>query len=196
MEKIDDNHTKLTLTHSGLENFADAGAEFAPENYEFGWKGIVPIFLRNYLYGVEKLIFEIGIKAPRKKVWQTLWGKESYTQWTAAFTEGSYFEGEFKQGNRIHLLSPTGKGLYSDIVFLKEDTLLVFSHIGVLKNKKEQRIDADTETWTGSLEKYTLTDAAGGTHVKVELDCQQAHKDYMNEKFPAALQKLRELCEE
>ncbi|MCC6288295.1 MAG: SRPBCC domain-containing protein [Chitinophagaceae bacterium] len=195
LESMDENHTRLTLTHSGLENFADAGPEFAVANFEFGWKAIVPVSLRNYLYGIEKLVFAIDIKAPREKVWQILWEKNSYTQWTSVFTEGSYYEGALQQGGRIHFLWPGGSGLYSDIVFLKENSLMLFSHIGIIKDKQEQAINADTEVWTGNIESYRLTDIEGGTNLTVELDCQPAYKDYMNEKFPQALQKVKQMCE-
>ncbi len=190
-----EHETLLTLSHSNLENLADAGPEFAPENYEFGWKGFINIALRNYLYGIEKLVFEIDINAPKEKVWQKLWGKDTYSQWTSAFTEGSYFEGDFKQGNRVHLLAPGGEGLYSDILFLKENEMLVFSHIGYVKDKQELPLDEETAVWTGSLESYTLTETSAGTHLKVELDNQKEHHDKMRELFPKALFKLKELCE-
>ena len=195
LKRVDENETLLTLTHTGLENFADAGPEFSPENYAFGWKGIIQISLRNYLYGIERLIFDIDINAPREKVWQILWGKKTYAEWTSVFTEGSYFEGDFKQGNRVHLLSPGGDGLYSDIIFLIENEFLMFSHIGYLKDKQEQPIDEETEVWTGSIESYKLTDKGNGTHLKLELDCQPEYKDSMNGRFADALQKLRQMCE-
>ncbi len=41
--------TKVVLTHDGLENLADAGPEFARENYEAGWKSIITDSLRRFL---------------------------------------------------------------------------------------------------------------------------------------------------
>lgn len=41
--------THLTLTHSGIEQFADAGVDFARENYEVGWKEIVGKSLKEFL---------------------------------------------------------------------------------------------------------------------------------------------------
>lgn len=195
LESIDDKNTRLSLTHSGLENFADAGPEFAPANYEFGWKAIVQVSLRNYLYGIEKLVFTININTNREKLWQILWEKENYKQWTSVFNKGSYYEGELKQGGRMHFLSPEGSGIYSDILFLKENRLMLFSHIGVLKDKQEQPIDADAAVWTGSIESYRLTDIDSGTNLTVEVDCQQSYKDYTNEKFPAALQNIKKMGE-
>lgn len=195
LESIGEEETRLSLTHSGLENLADAGPEFAPENYEAGWKSIVKIALRNHLYGIEKLVFETDIKATKERVWQALWDKESYTQWTGIFTEGSYYEGELAQGSRVLLLSPGGEGMYSDVIYYKEQEQLIFSHIGYVKDKKEQPVDAETEIWTGSIENYKLTATADGTHLRLELDNQKEWHDHMNEKFPKALQELKRLAE-
>jgi len=190
-----EEETTVTLTHAGIENFADAGPAFLPENFLMGWNHILKVSLRNYLHGIEKLVFEIDIDAPKEKVWQVLWGKETYEQWTKAFIDGSYYEGELAQGKRVHLLSPSGEGMYSDVIVLKENEQLIFSHIGYLKDKKELPLDKDMEAWTGSQESYELTETHSGTHLKLELDNQKEFHDEMNKKFPLALQDLKRIAE-
>lgn len=187
--------TKLTLTHSGIENFADAGPDFSKANYEMGWNAIVKTTLRNYLYGIKKLVFDSAINATKEKVWEALWGKESYTAWTKPFCEGSYYEGELAPGNRVHLLSPSGEGMYSDIAFFKENELMVFKHIGMLKEKKEVPLDAETEKWTGSFESYMLKETNGTTQLKVEVDTIGSYVDWMNNVFPLALSELKKIAE-
>ncbi|MDU1892518.1 MAG: SRPBCC domain-containing protein [Dysgonomonas sp.] len=44
-----DKGTKLTLTHSGLENFADLGEDFTHESHEQGWEEILGIYLKDFL---------------------------------------------------------------------------------------------------------------------------------------------------
>ncbi len=44
-----DYGTKLTLTHAGIENFADAGEGFQRKNYEAGWNEILSISLHEFL---------------------------------------------------------------------------------------------------------------------------------------------------
>lgn len=195
LQPLDEEQVQLTLTHSGLENFADAGPEFAPENYASGWEGIIGISLRNYLYGTERLAWEVEIRAPKEVVWQKLWGKSSYADWTSVFDPGSHFEGEIRQGARVHLLSGSGEGMYSDIIFLKENERLIFSHIGMLENRQELPVDEDTARWSGSIEGYTLTGTPAGTRVKAEVDCTPEYIESMNEKFPKALQRLKEISE-
>lgn len=192
---IDDNNSSLTITHSSLENFSDAGEAFTPENYEFGWKGIISIMLRNYLNGIEKLVFETDINAPKEKVWKIMWGEKTYGEWLSTFMEGSYIKGTLGEDERVHLLAPSGEGMYSDIIFFKENEYLVFNHIGYVKDGEELPIDAETEVWTGSLEGFYLTQTAEGTHLKIELDNQKEYHDMMKMNYSVALQKLKSMCE-
>lgn len=191
----EDTKTKVLITHSGVENFADAGPEFSRSNFEMGWNAILKTKLRNYLYGIKKLVFKIDIKASKEKVWKTLWGKESYTLWTKAFTEGTYYEGDLTQGNRVHLLTPSGEGMYSDIEIRKENELLIFKHIGIMKDRKELPLDAETERWTGCFESYRLKETDGTTQLIVEVDSIENYVDWMNKSFPLALQELKTISE-
>ena len=189
------NQTKVQITHSGTENLSDAGPDFKWSNFEKGWNAILKTQLRNYLYGIKKLVFEVNIKASREKVWEKLWDKESYTLWTKPFTEGSYYEGELKEGNRVHLLSPTGEGMYSDIEILRENELLIFKHIGMLKDKNELPLDEETKRWSGCFESYRLKQNDGSTLVIVEVDTIKNYVDWMNKSFPVALQELKKISE-
>lgn len=188
--------TTITLTHTGTENFSDGGAAFAPANYEMGWNAIVKGMLRNYLYGIKKLEFNVDIHAPAAKVWVLMWDKQGYSDWTAPFCAGSYYEGKIAQGNRVHLLSPSGEGMYSDIFFYKENEVLVFKHIGLMKDKKEVPLDPETEKWTGCFETYRLTEKNGITTLKAEVDTLAQYVEYMENSFPAALAELKRLSEQ
>jgi uncharacterized protein YndB with AHSA1/START domain len=187
------NKTEVTLTHTGIENFADAGPDFARANYETGWKAILNTLLRNYLYGIEKLTFDIEINTTPEKLWKKLWDKKSYMEWTEPFCPGSYFEGDLKQGNRIQFLSPSGEGMYSDVAYMQENTFMLFSHIGVVKDNKELPLDAETERWSGCFESYKLIPEGNKTKLKVEVDTIDKYVDYMKTTFPKALEKLKEL---
>lgn len=196
VEPIDEHHSKLILRHEGLESFADARADFTPENYQMGWDAIIKTSLRNYLYLIEKLHFSININAPKTVVWETLWGKQSYTAWTQPFCDGSYYEGELAPNARIHFLMPGGSGMYSDVIFFKENELIVFKHIGDVIDFKEQPLNDETKRWTGCFEIYRLMEInANTTEVEVEVDVTDAHIEFMKKKFPLGLEKLKELSE-
>lgn len=187
--------TFVKLTHSGIENFADAGPAFSKENFEAGWKAIVKTTLRNYLYGIEKLVFEIEVKATSENLWQKLWHDGNYTLWTEPFCEGSYFTGNLKYGERVHFLTPSGEGMYSDVTWFIENELIVFSHIGMMKDNLELPVDSETEKWTGCFELYKLKQNGEFTTLKVEVDAIPDYADYTKTRFPLALQRLKELAE-
>lgn len=195
IEESGDDKVKVTLSHEGLENFADGGPNFAPANYEMGWNAIVKTNLRNYLYGIKKIVFEQEIKASAETVWNKMWDKKSYTDWTTPFCAGTYFTGEIELGSRIHFIAPSFEGMYSDVFYLIPNKLIIFKHIGNLKDLKELPIDAEAERWTGSFETYKLNEVDGVTTVTAEIDCVAEYINYMEEKFPLALQELKKISE-
>ena len=195
--KIDEveGKTKVTLTHEGVENFADAGPNFTIANYEMGWNALVKTNLRNYLYNIKKLIFTQEINASAETVWNLMWDKKVYIDWTSPFCEGSYYAGEIELGSRIHFMTPSGQGMYGDVFYLIPNKFIIFKHIGNVLNFNEMPLDAETEKWTGSFETYKLDEVDGRTTLIVEVDCVEQYVNYMNEKFPFALQELKKISE-
>ena len=195
INEIEEGKVKVTLTHEGVENFADGGADFAPANYEMGWNALVKTSLRNYLYHIQKIVFSVEIKASAESIWEKMWNKETYTKWVTPFCEGTYFTGEIALGSRIHFIAPSFDGMYSDVFYLVPNKLIIFKHIGNLKDLKEQPVDAEAEKWTGSFELYRLNEVDGITTVTAEIDCLSEYLEYMNSKFPLALQELKNISE-
>jgi len=187
--------TKVTLTHEGVESFADAGTNFTIANYEMGWNALVKTNLRNYLYNIKKIIFTQEINASAETVWNLMWDKKVYIDWTSPFCEGSYYTGEIELGSRIHFMTPSGQGMYGDVFYLIPNKFIIFKHIGNVLNFNEMPLDAETEKWTGSFETYKLDEVDGTTTLIVEVDCVEQYVNYMNEKFPLALQELKKISE-
>jgi uncharacterized protein YndB with AHSA1/START domain len=192
----DGERTKVTLHHEGTENFAGAGPAFSRANYEAGWDALLNIQLRNHLYGIKKYRFEVDINAPAAKVWQLMWDAEGYKRWTAPFSAGSYAEGNFEQGGEVRFLTPDGSGMYSKVLYTKAPQKIILSHIGEIKNGKPLPVDAAAERWTGCLESYTYTENNGVTHLLAEVDIEETHGDYMQQKFPPSMQEVKKMCEE
>ncbi len=144
---------------------------------------------------MEKLNFEININASKEKVWQILWNDETYRQWTNAFCEGSYAVTDWKQGSKVHFLSPSGAGMYSVIDKVCDNEFMSFKHLGELKDKIEQPITEETQKWSGCFENYTLTENDGITTLLVEADAMEQYTMYFNEKFPIALEIVKNLAE-
>jgi hypothetical protein len=61
---------------------------------------------------------------------------------------------------------------------------------------KEITEGPDVESWTGMLENYTFEENNEITLVSIELDTPEDFAKYMNQTYPKALNKLKEICEE
>ena len=48
---MEENNTRLKLTHSGVESFPQNDPDFVPGNFDGGWKQLIKELLRDYLMG-------------------------------------------------------------------------------------------------------------------------------------------------
>jgi uncharacterized protein YndB with AHSA1/START domain len=149
----------------------------------------------------QKLRFAIDINAPKKKVWDTMLGDETYRVWTSAFSpQGSWFEGDWNQGSSIRFLGPgkdgTPQGMVSRIKENRPYEYISIEHLGVVENGKEDTTSAAVKDWAGAHENYTFTEKNGVTHVEVDMDSDEKHRQMFEDMWPKALQKLKELAEQ
>ena len=145
---------------------------------------------------METLNFTIQINATPEKVWNCLWDIENYKIWTNPFCKGSYYKTDsFKEGSKIHLLTPSGDGMYSILETVKENDFLAFKHLGDIKNFEEMPITGESETWTGAMETYTLKEIENGTELTVNVDTLESYVDFMKKTFPLALNELKRISE-
>ena len=83
--------------------------------------------------------FDIDIDAPREKVWNTLWNKETYPEWTAAFAEGSRAETDWQKGSKVMFLDAKNSGMVSVIAENKPNEFMSIKHLGIIKNGRKFR---------------------------------------------------------
>jgi len=141
---------------------------------------------------MKTLQFEIQINAAPTLVWKYLWELENYQSWTSVFCPGSYYEtSEFKEGNRIRLLTPEGHGMFSVLEKIDVNKFLAFKHLGDIIDFNEQEI----ANWENAIESYELTEYENGTLLKVFVDTLEKYIPFMEETFPKALLKLKEITE-
>lgn len=184
----------IHLKHEGIEQFEDAGPAFSEANFEMGWKNIL-MMLKLYVNGIRRHTYAIEIDVDASTVWTQLFSKAGYESWTSIFTSGSHYKGNLVAGSRVHLLDANGGGMYSDVIFSIPGKLLIFQHIGEMKSFEEKELDAETENWSGSFETYRLLENEGKTKLTVEVDLAPEYVQFINEKFPIALNRLKENCE-
>jgi Activator of Hsp90 ATPase homolog 1-like protein len=142
------------------------------------------------------LHFPIRIDAPRERVWSVMLEPDTFNQWTAPFCEGSYYEGGWNKGDRIRFLTPTGEGMVSEIVESRPHEFVSIRHLGEIKDGVEDTTSEKVRAWAPAYENYTYEAApGGGTQLRVDVDVLPDYEQFMQDTFPKALARLKELCE-
>lgn len=151
---------------------------------------------------MKKLQFKVSINAPVSKVYDLMLGiksKSTYEQWTALFNPTSTYEGTWEKGNKILFIGVDEKGekggMVSRIVENTSNKFVSIQHYGLVKADKEITEGPEVEKWANGLENYTFEENNGTTIVTVDLDITEDFEGYMNEAYPKALDKLKEICE-
>ncbi len=144
---------------------------------------------------MEKLTFNTRIQASPEKVWDVLWDHDHYRAWTAVFSEGSHAETDWQEGSKVLFVNDKGSGMVSRVAERKDNRVMIFQHLGMVKDGVEDTQSDEVKPWSGGLERYFLEPSDGFTNLRVELDAPDDFKDYFTQTFPAALNKVKELAE-
>ncbi len=151
---------------------------------------------------MKKLQFKISIKAPAARVYDFMLGlnsKSTYEHWTSVFNPTSTWEGSWEKGNKMLFVGVDEKGekggMVSRIAENIPNRFVSVQHYGLVKGDKEVTEGPEVEKWANGFENYTFEENQGTTTVTVDLDATEDFLDYMNQTYPKALDKLKELCE-
>ncbi|MGM0636531.1 MAG: SRPBCC domain-containing protein [Bacteroidota bacterium] len=143
---------------------------------------------------MKELKYSIIINAKAEKIWDVMWHKETYSKWNEAFSKDTYYETtEFKEGNKIHLLTKEGHGMFSVFHHINKPEKLIFKHLGEIENFKE--VTPEKDQWEDAFETYQLVQHNGKTELNVSVYSEEKYIDMMNDMFPKALSKLKKLAE-
>lgn len=151
---------------------------------------------------MKKLQFNVSIQAPAHKVYDVMLGisnKKTYEQWTALFNPTSTYEGKWDKGSKMLFIGTDEKGEKGGMVSKIEDNVpgrfVSIRHYGLAKGGAEITEGPEVEKWANGHENYTFREHNGNTELTVDLDTAEDFIDYMNETYPKALEKLKELSE-
>lgn len=151
---------------------------------------------------MKKLQYKISIHAPVTKVYDHMLGiskKTTHEQWTALFNPTSSYEGTWDKGNKMLFVGVDENGekggMVSRILENMPNKFVSVQHYGMVKAGKEITEGPEVEQWANGLENYTFTENNNTTSLTVDLDTAEDFVGYMNETYPKALDKLKEICE-
>lgn len=144
---------------------------------------------------MKKACFSTMINAPKEKVWNVLWGEQTYGQWAGVFSPGSRAQSDWQEGSQVVFSSADGGGMYSRIAHHTPHEYMSFQHLGEVKDGQQQPFDQNNQDWTGATENYRLRQIGDTTELTVEMDVTENHQAYFAETFPQALEKVKELAE-
>jgi hypothetical protein len=86
-------------------------------------------------------------------------------------------------------------GMVSEIADNVPNSFVSIRHYGLVNANTEITEGPEVEKWANGLENYTFEESNGTTTVTVHLDTTEDFADYMNDTYPNALSKLKEVCE-
>lgn len=146
---------------------------------------------------MEKEKFTTLINAPREKVWEVLWGDDTYGRWTELFSEGSRAETDWEQGSKVLFLNGENEGMISLVERKVPHEIMSFKHLGFVdKDGNEDTESEKVKPWAGSMETYYLRPVDGKTELTVEMDLPQESKKYFAGIWPKVFERLKELSEQ
>lgn len=145
---------------------------------------------------MQTLHFSISIDAPVKIVWKTMLGDATYRTWTKAFDPTSTFEGTWEKGSVMRFIGGDGDvGMVSRVTENKPYEQLSLEHYGIIEKGNVVTDSEQAKEWAGAIEEYTFKEIDGKTEVAVRVDTADSMKEMMEEMWPKALTKLKEISE-
>jgi hypothetical protein len=149
-----------------------------------------------------QLQFKTSIQAPANKIYDFMLGMSNistYELWTSIFNPTSTYEGNWEKGSKILFIGVDENGekggMVSRIVENIPNKFVSIQHYGLFKDNMEITEGPDVEKWANGNENYTFEEVEGVTKITVDIDVTDDFKDFMNETYPNALNRLKELCD-
>lgn len=145
---------------------------------------------------MKKLEYTVEIHAEPAAVWEALWQDAHYRDWTSVFSAGSHaVTDNWGPGTEIRFLGPDGNGMYSRIEQHIPNAVMSFRHLGSVKDGVNLPPGKEEESWSGSMEIYTLTRNDDICSLLVSVDTVDDFEEFMNKSFPKALDRVKQIAE-
>jgi len=142
---------------------------------------------------MKEIQFQVEIKAPKERVWNTLWQDETLREWAGIIDPGTYMVGDLKEGNEVQFISAeNGYGVTTLVEKLVAYEFLLFRHQADTQDSGKQERAQD---WTGGKESYSLAEKDGTTTLTAAFDVPPEQEEYFQDNYPKALERVKALAE-
>ena len=141
---------------------------------------------------MEEMRFSVKIKARKEKVWAVLWQDETLRDWAGVIDPGTYMVGEIKEGGVVQFNSSEGYGVASLVFRMIENEFILLRHMADTKNGGCENRE---KQWSGGRESYRLTEKNNMTTLEIVIDVPKELKKIMENRYPKALARIKELSE-
>jgi hypothetical protein len=144
------------------------------------------------------LNFSINIEASAKTVWHKMLDLDSYKIWTKPFDDSSYYQGSWDLGQKILFKSQDNEsGLAGKITKNEYLKVVEITYQSMLNNEGLSDSSEQSQSMKGLVEIYTFTKISDAeTKLDIYGEMLESFRDYMLERWPKALEKLKEICEQ
>ncbi len=148
---------------------------------------------------MQKIHFEILIRANPQKVWDAVVEDKKYREWTAAFSPSSYFEGGWEKGDKIRFIgldeNGVKGGMVAEIAENREYSFISIRHLGYIQGAVEDTTSDAVRSWAPAYENYTFRKIGEETKFEVDVDVEDKYLEMFQDLWPKALKKLKEIAE-
>lgn len=148
---------------------------------------------------MKTLSYSIEIEAPIEKVYAAVTEKSNFETWTSLFGEESTYEGDWIKGETMRFTSkgPNGQlqGLICKVAELRVNEMIYLQPYGLIENGVSFTEGLKVEGLDDNYEKYYFKTKGDVTELTVESRIRADVEDFFEQTWPAALNRIKGICE-
>ena len=137
--------------------------------------------------------FKISIDAPPQKIWQLLWGADTYPVWTSVFSEGSRAETDWQKGSSITYTGEWEGKSYEDkgvIIDIVPEKLLHTTYFSAMSGKEDK-----PENYANVIYKVSPDDGHSLVTITQDNIDDEKQLQHMEENWGKVLDSMKKLLE-
>lgn len=142
----------------------------------------------------------IVINASPEVIWEAIVDPIKYEAWTYVFTQDSYFEGGWNEGDSIKFLITNEKGklegMLSEIAKVDYPHFISIRHLGYIIDGVADTTSESVQSWAPSYENYSLKSIDNcKTEFSVTMDADDSYAKEIEDAWAEALPLIKSLSE-